>query len=171
MNIVIMRHGEAEATASSDAQRSLTDYGFEQASKAGQCLKALAFFPDQLWVSPYVRARQTIDGVIRSLYSVDDTADHKADQNTQPELHDTLVPESNPSVVLDSIHTAQCDNLLIVSHQPLVSVLIGLLAGADSRSRVAMAPASMAMLRADVPLAGCCDLQWLRHAPHFDINY
>ncbi|ARN76116.1 phosphohistidine phosphatase SixA [Oceanicoccus sagamiensis] len=156
MNIVILRHGEAEIYADSDAQRNLTDYGREQAQAAGVCLKALALDFKQVWVSPYIRAQQTADGVLSALGDI------------PRETVDALIPESSPINLVDTLSTYSGGDLLIVSHQPLVSALVGLLENADHRSGPPMSPASMAMLTADTLLAGCCQLQWLRHAPNFE---
>ncbi|WP_339339301.1 phosphohistidine phosphatase SixA [uncultured Oceanicoccus sp.] len=155
MNIVILRHGEAETYASSDAQRNLTDHGRKQAQQVGLCLKELTINFDQIWVSPYRRAQQTADGVLSQLGSI------------ARETDNSLTPESSASGLVDRLSTHNGD-LLIVSHQPLVSTLVGLLVNADQRSGPLMAPASMALLSADVLLAGCCQLQWLRHAPTFE---
>ncbi len=156
MNIVIMRHGEAETYADSDAQRNLTDYGREQAKAAGLCLKNLSQNFEQVWVSPYNRAQQTADGVLSQLGSI------------SRETVDSLTPESSPTDLIDALSTYRGGDLLIVSHQPLVSALVGLLENADHRSGPPMSPASMALLSADTILAGCCQLQWLRHAPTYE---
>jgi phosphohistidine phosphatase len=156
MNIVVMRHGEAETNSASDEVRNLTDYGRLQAGLAGECLRRLSLEFDQVWVSPYSRAVQTADAVLRS-YS--DVSIHR-------ETTSLLVPEASPAQVADRIaETSDC-NVLIVSHQPLVSALVGILEKADSRMGPPMSPASMALLTADTILAGCCRLQWVRHAPY-----
>ena len=156
MNIVILRHSETETYANSDAQRNLTDYGREQAQQVGLCLKNLTIPFDQVWVSPYQRAQQTADGVLSQLGSI------------TRETLDSLTPQSSPTALVDTLSTFNGGDLLIVSHQPLVSALVGLLENADYRSGPPMPPASMALLSADTLLAGCCQLQWLRHAPTFE---
>ncbi|MCP3906982.1 MAG: phosphohistidine phosphatase SixA [Oceanicoccus sp.] len=156
MKIVILRHGEAEIYADSDAQRNLSDYGHEQAKSAGLCLKNLAIEFEQVWVSPYLRAQQTADGVLSELGDI------------PRETLDGLTPESSPSQLAEALVTYRGGDLLLVSHQPLVSALVGLLANADHRAGPPMSPASMAMLSADTLLAGCCQLRWLRHAPTFE---
>ena len=176
MKIVIMRHGAAEMQADSDALRNLTDAGHEQARRAGHCLQQQGFLPEQLWVSPYNRARQTARGVLQALGG--------EGQQPQARTVDTLVPGGPAAAALQAIAGFRGNSLLIVSHQPLVSALVGALTSAEvvngkafnthsshSRSGPPMAPASMAMLSADEPLAGCCELLWLRHAPTFDISW
>ena len=169
MNIVIMRHGQAETYAPSDAQRNLTELGHQQARAAGQCLQQLSLSFDQVWVSPYNRAQQTADEVLLSLAE-------------SPRFTAAgLTPESPVATVIDKLEQSDSKNVLIVSHQPLVSVLVALLNTADSRSGPPMAPASMAMLSTEKflvngqsmqgPLAGCCELQWLRHAPSYEKEF
>jgi phosphohistidine phosphatase len=159
MNIVIMRHGEAAAHANSDAERCLTRYGEEQARSAGQCLLKQNFIPDQCWVSPYTRTQQT-KHEIEKPFGV---------------LHSTtlsfLTPDNFPEKVIAAISAADCHNLLLISHLPLVSLLIGGLAHGSYRSGPSMAPASMAYLTAQEPLVGCFDLVWLRHAPNFEATH
>ena len=167
MKLLIMRHGEAQTHAADDAQRRLTDYGREQAQRAGQCLTQQGFVPDQLWVSPYTRAQQTAQEVLQTLVVADG---HTVEQQTL----EILVPESSTTAVIESIGKSRCNAILIVSHQPLVSALLGALVYGDTAAArhrgPPMAPASMALLQADERLAGCCDLLWLRHAPNFEIN-
>jgi phosphohistidine phosphatase len=156
MHIVIMRHGEAESFAGSDAKRDLTDLGCQQATTAGQRLKQLAIGFDQVWVSPYNRTQQTSDRVLSALPAI------------ERRTLDILVPESNPSAVLDEIESSGVQQLLIISHQPLVSILAALLEFGNRQGGPAMAPASMVMLEAEHLLSACCQRRWLRHAPNFE---
>ena len=156
MNIVIMRHGEAETNAESDEVRNLTDYGRIQAGLAGECLRRRSLVFDQVWVSPYSRAMQTADAFLQS-YS--DIPFHR-------ETTSLLIPDASPAQIADRITETPDCNVLIVSHQPLVSALVGILEKADSRMGPPMSPASMALLTAETILAGCCRLQWVKHAPY-----
>lgn len=75
MTILLVRHAESTGNVDSNAYRTtpdhmiaLTDRGHEQAKAAGLFLKDwLAAHPPQnpprLWCSPYVRTRQTLDGM------------------------------------------------------------------------------------------------------------
>jgi phosphohistidine phosphatase SixA len=163
MQLVIMRHGEAEAFVDSDKNRQLTSYGREQAVKAGACLADFKFDFQQLWVSPYIRAQQTAEWVLSSLL----------DQTSQADLMQKtlaiLTPDNNPSTVISALETSDVERLLIVSHQPLVSHLIASLVGVDSYS-IPMAPASMALLQTETIAAGCFDLKWLRHSPNYSVE-
>ena len=156
MKIVIMRHGEAHSRAETDFQRELTPKGIADTKLAGEVLAQQGFQPDELWVSPYVRTQQTANQLQLSLPEC-------------PRLTQSLLePENDPRAVAELLEKNRDQNLLIVSHQPLVSALVGLLAEANTRLGPPMSPASMVMLEAQLPLAGCCDLRWVKHAPLFE---
>ena len=156
MNIVIMRHGQADAYASSDEARCLTARGQADALAAGQTLAKQGLVFDAVWVSPYRRAQQTADQVLRSI------------EIAERETNNSITPDSSPERFIAQLTAADYNNLLLVSHNPFVSSLIGLLCDGAGRYGPPMSPASMAMLTADDVLTGCCELAWLRHAPLFE---
>jgi phosphohistidine phosphatase SixA len=61
MELLLIRHAEAENAAACDAERALTKKGREQAAKVGQFLKRYDLVPDLILASPLVRARQTAE--------------------------------------------------------------------------------------------------------------
>ena len=156
MNIIIMRHGQADAYASSDQARPLTVRGEAEALAAGRFLVKQAVVIESVWVSPYLRAQQTADQVLKSIRA------------TERETLGAITPESSPKKFIAQLNQSDCDNLLVVSHNPFVSSLIGLLCDGAERYGPPMSPASMAMLTAENLLPGCCELVWLRHAPLFE---
>lgn len=152
-----MRHGEAEGhSPDGDAGRNLTPRGREQAERAGRCLAGLQSPPSRLWASPYRRAQQTAAAVGLSLPAA------------ACETVDFLVPEADPAEVMAALAQAPDDNLMLVSHQPLVGSLVARLAGLAPFAAVPMAPASMVLLTAQDALPGCFDLVWQRHSPDFE---
>lgn len=159
MKIIILRHGEAESHAESDATRNLTPYGQTQANSAGSCLKQLDLMPDVIWVSPLVRAQQTCAAVLDAMQC-----------SVKPRTTELLIPEANPAQLVTELSQLPFKTLLLVSHQPLVSALVGLFCDNDKRAGPPMSPTSMALLQTEIPLAACCELQWLRHAPDFEAN-
>ncbi|KAF1010929.1 MAG: Phosphohistidine phosphatase SixA [Pseudomonas fluorescens] len=143
MTLWVLRHGEAEGHAPTDAERNLTVHGREEVLRSaahliGRPLKAII-------ASPYVRAQQTAQLVREALGFV-------------PEIHTVpwLTPDSNPLQVLDKLETA--DDVLLVSHQPLVGNLISLLQYGHLRQPQPMHTASLAELEGDFPLAGLMSL-------------
>ena len=110
-----MRHGEAGFSASSDATRSLTDFGRKQATQAGLWLNQQDFKFDLGLVSPYLRAQQTYSEL--SAYC----------PVLKIETDNFLVPGGSPSHIADLLMTLSArgiENVIIVSHLPLVGYLV-----------------------------------------------
>lgn len=148
MKLWVMRHGEAESHAASDAQRNLTEHGRQEvlhsaAHLIGQPISAII-------ASPYVRAQQTAQLVREALGFV-------------PEIRTVpwLTPDANPLQVLDKLDTD--DNVLLVSHQPLVGNLISFLQHGHQRQPQPMHTASLAELEGDFPLAGLMSLNSVKN--------
>ncbi len=115
MKVCIMRHGEAGFSASSDATRSLTDFGRKQATQAGLWLNQQDFKFDLGLVSPYLRAQQTYSEL--SAYC----------PVLKIETDNFLVPGGSPSHIADLLTTLPAkgiENVIIVSHLPLVGYLV-----------------------------------------------
>jgi len=151
MKLWVLRHGEAHNQATSDAARELTQHGREQvlhsaAHLLGKPLQAI-------YASPYVRAQQTAALVHEALgFSGSITTVH------------WLTPEQSPQAVADKIEALRLDNVLLVSHQPLVGTLLGLLENGHASHEHPMGTASLAELEGGWPLAGLMTLKSLRHA-------
>ncbi len=116
--IFIMRHGEAEGMKADDASRNLTQTGLDQADMMGVWLSR-NYEIDVALVSPYVRAQQTLNVVKVSQKNI------KLIETTQD-----LTPEALPTLIIDYLETfldlnAEFDTILLVSHMPLVSYLVG----------------------------------------------
>lgn len=116
MNLYIMRHGDAEQSNGQDSLRALTLKGVDEAAEAGEWLKSLGTPIDLAMVSPFLRAQQTFEQV--QLHNT------PIEQQTYSEL----VPEGDAADVQDLIDgilmDKTVDNLLIVSHMPLVCYLV-----------------------------------------------
>lgn len=116
MKIFIMRHGEAEHFADSDAQRELTANG-RQASLAvaKACVEQGYRSFDKVLVSPYIRAQQTWQEIA-----------HCFDAN-KVETLDDITPYGDSEQVaqyIDAlIDVEQLESVLLVSHLPLVGYL------------------------------------------------
>lgn len=143
--ICIMRHGEAEPYRPNDATRVLTDVGRQQVQTSSHWLtkhyvQEGAF--DIALVSPYTRAQQTLNEVMRSC------------QVARIEQTELITPEASPQFAADYINALltqarqQSDatkTLLVVSHMPLVSYLVDELCGRQ-RSQL-FATAGVVVLR------------------------
>lgn len=150
MKLWILRHGEAEPRANSDAERRLTSHGREQvlysaALLLGQPLQAIL-------VSPYVRAQQTAA-------LVQETLDCPQPLRTVA----WLTPESSVREAITELEKLGFEHVLLVSHQPLVGALVGMLEHGHLQQPAAMSTASLAELEGDWPLPGLMSLKALSH--------
>ncbi|WP_213994780.1 phosphohistidine phosphatase SixA [Arsukibacterium sp.] len=117
VNIVIMRHGEAEPLTKHDSQRQLTSRGKRETLQMAQWLQNCYSAFSDVWASPYLRAIQTAEIMLS-----------KQGAASQFQTQVELVPDGNPQKVLDLIDirlNEQPDaKILLVSHMPLVSFLV-----------------------------------------------
>lgn len=151
MKLYIFRHGQAESSAPSDAERALTKRGQQDvANMIAQAEDELVGL-DQIWVSPYLRAQQTAQIVISEL-----------ELGSMPVTTELLVPESQPAELYEQLQLCDADALLLVSHQPLVGHLLEDLCGAEA-GRYPMGTASLACVELEVAASGVGQLRWLRH--------
>jgi len=144
----VLRHGEAEPRANTDAERRLTAHGREQVLRSaahllGQPLQAII-------ASPYVRAQQTAA-------LVHDTLGFAEAVCTVP----WLTPESSVQQAIGEIERLGLEHVLLVSHQPLVGSLVGMLEHGHLQQPAPMSTASLAELEGDWPLAGLMTLRAL----------
>lgn len=150
MKVWILRHGEAESQGRSDAERELTAHGREQVLKSAAHLLGQPL--TRIIASPYVRAQQTAELV------------HQVLGFSEPVMTASwLTPDSDSRVVLSRLDQYATEEVLLVSHQPLVGTLIGVLVHGHYRQPQPMNTASLAELQGDFPLAGLMELVSVRH--------
>ncbi|KGK09646.1 phosphohistidine phosphatase SixA [Vibrio navarrensis] len=116
MKVFIMRHGEAEHFAESDAQRALTSRGrLESDVVAMACAEQGFNHFDKVLVSPYLRAQQTWQAI-----------SHHFDAKTVQTCED-ITPYGHADQVFDYlcalIEVEKPQHVLLVSHLPLVGYL------------------------------------------------
>lgn len=155
MRIWVLRHGEAEHQTRHDPERALTERGRGDAEAAGVFLSGVAPASLQVYASPYRRAQQTAQAVTQAL------------PQQGISTVDWLTPDTDVPVVLRALEKLSRDAVLLVSHQPLVSALLGVLISGDYRAGPSMHTASLAEVELDTIGVGCAKLLSLRHAPDF----
>lgn len=140
MKIFIMRHGEAEIIASTDDLRALNSTGKRQAKLQGEWLKtqleSTALSLDKVMVSPYVRAQQTFEYLNRAF-----------DNQLTKEDWKGLTPKGSADNVIDYLNVLAeqgVENVLLVSHLPLVGEIVATLYGKSNP--VAFYPATIVQL-------------------------
>lgn len=150
MKLWVLRHGQAQSHAASDAARELTDVGRQEALSSVAHLQGRPL--QRVLVSPYIRAQQTaslVQGVLQA-------------DITQLTV-DWLTPDSDPFEALRQLNALGLDEVLLVSHQPLVGSLIGLLVHGNLQQAQPMNTASLAELDGEFVLAGGMQLRAVRH--------
>ena len=150
MKLWLLRHGEAEPKARTDAERNLTETGRVEVERAA------AHLQDQplqvILVSPYQRAQQTAE-IVRQVLRFSGPVE------TVP----WLTPESDPGDAMLYLDRRSENNILLVTHQPFVGVLGGWLISGHRDSPIPMATASLAELEGEHIATGLMHLVGLRH--------
>ncbi|PHM38332.1 phosphohistidine phosphatase SixA [Xenorhabdus innexi] len=116
MYVFIMRHGDAAFDSTSDATRELTPQGYQESQKMALWLEQQQPEIDRILVSPYIRARQTLQVVRESLTLPD-----------SEEMLEELTPSGDAALVASYLQVlAEQGNkaVLLVSHLPLVGYLV-----------------------------------------------
>jgi len=154
----ILRHGEAERHTQRDSERQLTVRGELDARAAGAYLATAVSPMLQVLASPYRRAQQTAQSALLAL------------PGKQLTTVDWLTPDEDPIAVVTELAKFFNTEVLLVSHQPLVSALAGLLVDGDYRAGPAMGTASLAEIELSALAIGCGRLKALRHAPDYQVS-
>ena len=117
MKIYIMRHGQAEMMAYSDAERNLTDIGRQESELMAKYLIKQNISLDAVILSPYIRAQQTWQSVSPFFENVSHI-------QTLP----CFTPSGSAHAAVDEILALKAQgfkSVLIVSHLPLVGYIVG----------------------------------------------
>jgi phosphohistidine phosphatase len=158
MKLVIVRHADAgdaeefaKTTGKDDALRPLTDKGIEQTKSIADGLRKLVPSCDLIVSSPYTRAQQTAEILIKAY-------EQRATDTTA-----VLEPAATPSDFVEWMsdhHNA--DVVMIVGHEPHLSTLATWLMAAIPGSRIELKKAGACLLAFEGDLEkGKGMLQWL----------
>lgn len=150
MEIFILRHGQAEPWRADDETRQLVAEGRREVEQVVRGSSSDLGDVQAVLVSPYIRARQTVDVALPFL------------PRPTVKTCEWLTPSANPEVVVQRLALLDLPSVLLVSHQPLVGRLVELLCGLETGA-VAMDTATLACLDVDVMAAGLAELRWVRH--------
>ncbi|WP_394558198.1 phosphohistidine phosphatase SixA [Aquipseudomonas alcaligenes] len=148
MTLWLLRHGEAEPRARSDAERALTEHGRKEVRRSAEHLRGRSF--SHILVSPYLRAQQTAE-IVREVLGL--------------ALPLTTVTWATPD---DSVREAahRLDDYpgdcLLVSHNPLLGNLSGLLIHGHLQQPLGLHTASLVVLEGE-PVPGLMTLAALHH--------
>lgn len=141
MRLWLLRHGEAQRFAPQDALRVLTEQGRQEVQESAGRLRERPL--EAILASPYVRARQTAELVAQALA-----------YTGVVEIQPWLTPDSDPMDALSHLSRRTEAELLVVTHQPFVGALAGLLLNGHRQSPLPMRTAALVGLQGDYLLAG-----------------
>lgn len=119
MRIYLLRHAQADSSEP-DPKRALTRRGRQDVELLGGLLKDRSQFkPDRIWHSPYVRASQTAQLLVKHC------------QFEGPvESHEGLTPYDDPTVTMAELSGVD-ESIAVVGHNPHLSMLAGRMLGTD----------------------------------------
>jgi len=155
MRIYIIRHAEAlsleTAGVNADADRPLTDLGHSQCRALAAALLKHGVRFDLLLTSPYLRARQTTQGLL--------------DQWPQPrppvEECEDLAPEGKTGKIARLLRKMKPENVGLVGHMPDLAAHVAWFIG-SKKARVDLDKAGVALIECEeMPDKGGGTLQWL----------
>ncbi|WP_158020317.1 SixA phosphatase family protein [Boudabousia liubingyangii] len=159
--IVLVRHSTAERfSANGDLGRALTPEGQEQAIELGKLLvKELGPSVDCLVASHAVRAQETADAIGQNL-------------KIENLWMDRAIYDSDVDSLREIVHSCERKTLVIVGHEPTISVFAAALICDDCPGRElvygGVPTASAIVLKTDLPFdqvcCGSCDLEAFLHA-------
>ena len=152
MKLCILRHGEAEPQAGSDAERRLTPRGRAGVRAVAEAAAVRLAGLQAVACSPYQRTRQTAAEFMRALHFGGDFA-----------VEPALAPGARIGGVVAFAEHSGFETLLLVSHQPLVGDLLGYLT--DDAGLAPMAPAHLVALEVTALVRGGARLLWREQPP------
>ena len=153
MKLYILRHGDAVTHMSPDSERPLSSIGEQEvASVAQRCAERLKNV-EQVISSPYLRARQTAAILLRTL------SGQFPDYTNELLINPLITPAGQLHELGVFIEALDSDEVLLVSHQPLVGNLITFLTADDAHG--AITTANLAALDVSAFARGGAELLWL----------
>lgn len=127
--LILMRHGQAGFSVTIDGQRPLTPVGEQQTAQAGLHLKQAGFTPQVIFCSPLLRARQSAQLAGQAW---------KINPVNASELDGRLSAAGLVEFAREL--TAQYDSVMLVGHNPNISLAAGVL----SENYISFRPADCA---------------------------
>lgn len=152
MKLYVMRHGEAEPRAASDAERRLTTRGEAEVRAVALAAAARLGALQTVISSPYQRARETAAALMRTLNFAGELV-----------IEPGLTPEASPRSLAALIEGSGVGELLLVSHQPLVGDLLHWLC--DDAALEPMGTAYLVALELTAFARGGAELLWREQPP------
>jgi phosphohistidine phosphatase len=152
----LMRHAEAAWSTATDIERPLTLQG--EAGLRNSLAKNITQLQkiQRIVASPYLRTQQTakiVAACLSEFHSNTNACDRIA---TLPIISDkSFTPSATINEAYSAIEGHWCENLLVVTHQPLIGNLIGYFEGLGYGASEPVAPGSIYEYTMEWPGPGC----------------
>jgi len=153
VDIYLLRHADASERKEGmkDRVRPLTSLGAATISSVAKSIKKSTKEIDLILTSPFLRARQTAD-IVGNVFKAKDKIRES----------ENLVVSGDPSDFLDEIKGyMDLKRLLVVGHQPHLSMCISFLTGKNTEE-IVMKKASLALIKIDDLKEGAGELIWIK---------
>jgi len=148
MNLYLIRHGVAEDTARTDAERALTKEGLKDVQKMAREVMERAKPPERLFVSPYLRAKQTAEPFAERW-------------KLKAEIAPWLMPGAEVSDVLESLEECPEKSFALVGHMPNLGLVLSTLVWGLPPREIIVPKGGVALLKTKVWKPGEARLKWL----------
>ncbi len=164
MELFLIRHAEAvpvgENGITEDAERPLTEKGIKQADGLGKLFQRRGLTLDRIVTSPFVRARQTADAILRHASGTAPTID----------VTDALTPNAKPRKLAKALRSITGERIGLVGHLPHLGILAAWLIG-GKKAQIDLAKAGVAhIFCGEMPGKGLGTLDWLVTPEWFEIG-
>ena len=158
MDLYLLRHAIAvervSANPADDSQRPLTPEGMEKMRQGARGIKALELSFDLVLSSPYLRARETAEIVMKDV----------GIKNNSLMLTENLTPDASFEGIVREInvHSPKPRSILLVGHEPHLSGLVSFLLTDGQGIAIDFKKGGLCPLSAPKTLAaGSAALRWL----------
>lgn len=149
MQLLLLRHADAEPSARTDDVRPLSEKGKQQAKRVARFMKESGLQPDLILTSPFLRTEQTAKIVADEL-------------KCEMVLTAFLASGMMPFAAMEELRSYQrFETVLLVGHEPDLSSLAGALLGAGNSGALRMRKATLAGLNVASLTSGDAQLDFL----------
>jgi phosphohistidine phosphatase SixA len=139
MNLYLLRHGEAEASASTSAGRQLTEAGHLEIASVAMQFASKRLEIDACFVSPALRAKQTAETFLSHIFN-----------SPEPSIIDELSANQRAASLMHFLEQISANNVLLVSHNPILPELLAQLTRGNVDDLVILATGDLACVSLEV---------------------
>ena len=149
MLVYLVRHGIADRRASTDQERGLASEGIAQNQSVVKKFYLQSPLIEKGFVSPFERAKQTAIDICLTFPDI--------------EFEETalIIPDADPYDVLNLLEENQEQNVVLVSHNPVLSDLVSLLVDGTIESNRQIGPSNVLRMMMDIVAHGYGQLKYI----------